>query len=143
MNTAISKEEQAAGDAAATLVSICHGAASRSGWWLDNETGEDVRQWPKKFLQLWIATKLMLTVSEVSESMEGLRKDRMDDKLPHRKMFDVELADALIRICDLAGGLAEVMGVDLPGSVAEKLAFNAVRPDHKMENRQAADGKKF
>ncbi len=35
--------------------------------------------------------------------MEGERKDLMDDKLPHRKMAEVELADALIRIFDYAG----------------------------------------
>ena len=37
----------------------------------------------------------MLIVSEIAEAMEGERKDLMDDKLPHRKMAEVELADAL------------------------------------------------
>jgi len=34
--------------------------------------------------------------------MEGVRKDIPDDKLPHRPMEEVELADALIRIFDYA-----------------------------------------
>jgi len=63
------------------------------GWWddyLDDKT---------KRLDL----AYMLVVSELSEAMEGCRKDLMDDKLPHRKMFDVELADAVIRLLDMAG----------------------------------------
>jgi hypothetical protein len=63
----------------------------------------------------------------------------MDDHLPHRPMVEVELADALIRIFDLAGGY----GYDLGGAVAEKLTYNAQRADHKMSNRQATGGKKY
>lgn len=116
---------------------ICHQLAAKSGWWKDLETGEDVRDWPKKFFDLMIANKLMLTVTEVSEAMEGHRKDLMDDKLPHRKMLEVELADAVIRILDLAGAL----NMDIAGAVAEKLSFNQVRADHKIENRVAEGGK--
>lgn len=116
---------------------LCHGLAQKSGWWIDTETGEDVRTWPKKFLNLWIASKLMLVVTEAAEAMEGHRKDLPDDKLPHRRMLEVELADALIRIFDLAGGL----GFDIAGAVVEKLAFNQQRADHKLENRTAAGGK--
>ena len=121
------------------LQSACHGAAKDAGWWTDAETGEDVRTWPPKFLRLWIGTKLALVHSEVSEGLEGHRKGLMDDKLPHRPMLEVELADAVIRICDLAGGL----GFDLGGAIAEKLAFNAQRPDHKPEAREAAGGKSY
>lgn len=121
------------------LTAVCHGLASDSGWWLDSETGEDVRAWPEKHFRHWVGTKLMLITSEVSEAMEGHRKSLPDDKLPHRQMFEVELADALIRICDLAGGL----GLDLGGAVAEKLQFNATRPDHKIEHRQGEQGKKY
>jgi NTP pyrophosphatase (non-canonical NTP hydrolase) len=71
--------------------------------------------------------------------MEGHRKGLPDDKLPHRSMIEVELADAVIRIADLAGAL----GLDLGGAIAEKMAFNAVRPDHKLENRLAEGGKAY
>ena len=67
------------------------------------------------------------------------RKGLMDDKLPHRSMLEVELADAVIRIADLAGAL----DLDLGGAVAEKMAFNAQRADHKPENRLAAGGKAY
>ncbi len=82
---------------------------------------------------------LMLIVSEVSEAMEGERKDLMDDKLPHRKMAEVELADALIRILDYAAGF----GYDLEGAFQEKMSYNATRKDHTHEARQAANGKKW
>jgi len=86
-----------------------------------------------------IGTMLMLIVSEVSEAMEGDRKGLMDDHLPHRKMIEVELADAIIRIGDLAGKL----GLDLGGAIDEKLAYNLNRPDHKKENRLKEGGKNY
>lgn len=82
---------------------------------------------------------LMLSVSELAEAMEGHRKDLMDDKLPHRKMFDVEIADCVIRLLDICGG----MGIDLGAAFEEKMAFNAVRADHQIESRKAEGGKKY
>lgn len=117
------------------FVEEAHLAASDSGWW--NFMGEDIRQAPQPVIDLWIASKLMLIVTEVSEAMEGHRKNLADDKLPHRKMLEVELADAMIRIGDLAGGLR----MDLGRAVVEKMAFNAQRADHKPENRALAGGK--
>jgi NTP pyrophosphatase (non-canonical NTP hydrolase) len=116
---------------------ICHGLAAHSGWWLDTETGEDVREWPQKFVKLWVMSKLALVHSEVSEGVEGYRKGKMDDHLPHRDMLEVELADAVIRILDLAGGF----GMDIAGAMIEKLAYNQQRADHKVENRVAEGGK--
>ena len=46
---------------------------------------------------------LQLVSTEIAEATEGERKNLMDDKLPHRKMGEVELADALIRILDIGG----------------------------------------
>jgi NTP pyrophosphatase (non-canonical NTP hydrolase) len=86
-----------------------------------------------------IGTCLMLIVSEISEAMEGDRKSLMDDHLPHRKMLEVELADAVIRIMDLAGR----EGLDLGGAMMEKLDYNSKRLDHKIENREKEGGKKY
>jgi NTP pyrophosphatase (non-canonical NTP hydrolase) len=119
--------------AADTLQNACHGAAFKSGWWQNNQ-GQDIRDNPLTF-----SNKLMLTVSELSEAMEADRKGLMDDKLPHRSGREVELADAVIRIFDLAGGY----GLDLAGAIAEKLEYNAQRADHKIENRKAAGGKAY
>lgn len=111
-----------------------------AGWWTDIRTGEsivgkdefgrDKRNVPEM---------LMLIVSEVSEAMEGYRKNLMDDKLLSRTMFEVELADTLIRIFDLAGA----HNLDLRGAVLEKLAYNQQREDHKIETRKGNRGKQF
>lgn len=125
--------------AARRLQDTCHDAANQAGWWRDTDTGEDVRAWPPKFFALWVGTKLALVHSEVSEALEGHRKGIMDDKLPHRPALEVELADAVIRIFDLSGGLK----LDVPGAIVEKIAFNAQRADHKIEARKGEDGKAF
>lgn len=124
----------AVADAANALQQQCFGAAQAAGWWKTLSDGQPVTANPYAF-----SNKLMLTVSELSEAMEGDRKSLMDDKLPHRTMREVELADAVIRIFDMAGGFE----LDLAGAIAEKLAFNAQRPDHKIENRQADGGKTY
>lgn len=120
--------------AANILQSQCHGAAMTAGWWVNPTTGIDTRDNPMCFSQ-----KLCLIHSEISEAMEGDRKGLMDDKLPRRPMREVELADALIRIFDLAGAY----NMDLGGAIAEKLTFNAIRPDHKLKNRMASGGKSY
>lgn len=120
--------------AAQLIVDACHGASTAAGWWNDLHTGEPIIQRPHV-----VGEKLCLVHSEISEAMEGHRKKLMDDKLPHRPMIEVELADAVIRIADLAGAL----NLDLGGAIAEKLAFNAQRPDHKPENRKAEGGKAY
>lgn len=86
-----------------------------------------------------VGEMLALVHSEISEALEGHRKNLMDDKLPHRKMFEVELADAIIRIFDIAGGL----GLDLGGAYVEKMKYNAIRKDHKIEDRMGENGKKY
>src|SRR5690606_23436809 len=97
----------------------CHQLAVKSGWWKDVETGEDLADWPKKYFDLLVSTKLMLSVTELAEAMEGHRKDLMDDHLPHRKMLEVEMADCIIRVLDLGGALK----MDIAGAVMEKLAY--------------------
>ena len=51
----------------------------------------------------------------------------------------VELADAIIRILDIAGGF----DLDVGGAIAEKLAYNRNREDHKIEHRKSKNGKKY
>ena len=48
-------------------------------------------------------TLLQLVSTEIAEATEAERKDLMDDHLPHRKGGEVELADAMIRLLDMAG----------------------------------------
>ena len=115
-----------------TLTNVCHDAAKN--WWLPAPDGTPLQDNPLVF-----SNKLCLIHSEISEAMEGDRKSKMDDHLPNREAREVELADALIRICDLAGAY----GMDLGGAVAEKMIYNANRVDHKLENRAAEGGKTY
>jgi len=110
------------------IVDTCHGAAFQAGWWNDLKTGEYLgAAAPGEPSKRNVGELLCLVHSEISEAMEGHRTSAMDKHLPHRASIEVELADALIRICDISAGLR----LDLPGAVAEKLAFNAQRADHK------------
>lgn len=122
-----------------TLVKNIHNQNVAAGWWTDLKTGESLTSQKGEPAKRNVPEMLCLIHSEISEAMEGHRKNLMDDKLPHRSMLEVELADALIRICDMAGGL----DLDLEGAVLEKLEYNQKRADHKIENRLKADGKKF
>ena len=111
------------------LSQIVHAANIK--WWQDIQTGQPIKRNKGELLAL--------IHSEISEALEGERKDLMDDKLPHRKMAEVELVDAIIRILDYAAGF----GYDLQGAFDEKMAFNAQREDHKHEARRIAGGKQF
>lgn len=119
--------------AAEVLTDVCHGTARAAGWWNAADPNTSMAN------PLHFSNKLCLIHSEISEAMEGDRKSLPDDKLPHRPMREVELADAVIRIFDLAGGY----GLDLAGAIVEKLAYNAQRADHKPENRAGAGGKAY
>ena len=107
----------------------CHKANIK--WWQNPATGEVIE---RNFGEM-----IALCHSELSEALEGHRKDLMDEKLPHRKMVEVELVDCLIRIFDIAGAY----GYDLEGAYQEKTDYNARRKDHTAEARLAAGGKKY
>lgn len=132
-------------EAGGILQQQCHGASHSAGWW--TAFGTDLRKLicdpqderERYFAGALVAQKLMLSVSELAEAMEGHRKGLPDDKLPHRDMLEVELADCVIRVFDLAGAL----NFDLGGAIAEKMRYNAQRPDHKAEARTQAGGKTY
>lgn len=119
----LSSDELAYIAATNTMVAQCHGAAVHAGWW-----GEAIAP---KYL---VPTKLALIHSEISEALEAFRTDATDAHLPPRPGIEVELADAVIRICDLAGHLR----LDLGGAIIEKRRYNMERAA-----RAATGGKKI
>lgn len=102
----------------------CHASSVIPGWW-DN---------PRNAGEL-----IALIHSEISEALEGIRKDAQDDHLPEFKSVEVEFADALIRIFDYAGAA----NLRLGEAFVAKLAYNAQRADHKRKNRAKVGGKSF
>lgn len=132
------------------LAQMIHSANVAAGWWSDEKlenclpTTGNSPFWKGRgglkhtlTLKYVIPTKLALVHSEVSEALEGFRKSLNDDHLPDRPMIEVELADAIIRILDIAGAL----DLDVGGALIEKFNYNQTRADHKPENRNAPGGK--
>lgn len=71
--------------------------------------------------------KIALIHSELSEALEAHRKDLPSDHLLGTHGVDEELADAVIRIFDLAGKLQ----IDLGNVLIQKMLFNLNRePKH-------------
>lgn len=93
------------------LINEIHGNALAHGWW---EDGGDRN----------IGEAVALMHSELSEALEAARSGfPADTKIPYDN-FTVELADCIIRIFDLAGG----MRLNLAEALLAKHEFNKSRP---------------
>lgn len=79
--------------------------AANKKWWTDIQTGLPIERNKGELIAL--------IHSEISEWAHGETHDINDDKLPHRKMGEVEAADALIRLLDYSCGMGHDLG-DFP-----------------------------
>lgn len=108
-----------------------HHSCVTAGWYSDIDTGKPIRRNEGEMIALMH--------SELSEALEGLRKNLPDDHLPERSMVEVELADTIIRILDYAA----YKNMDIGGAIKEKFSYNQSREDHKIQNRRKVGGKKM
>ena len=93
------------------LITDIHDNARAKGWW------DEIRN---------VGEAIALMHSELSEALEAARAGfPVDKKIPYDN-FTVELADCVIRIFDLAGG----MGLPLVDALLAKHEYNQTRP-HK------------
>ena len=82
--------------------------------------------WPEEVDDIFIAKQCMMIVSEVTELMEAVRKNKGEEEVA------LETADILIRVLDLYAGLVAVgyTTISLDYAVQEKTKINKERP-HK------------
>jgi NTP pyrophosphatase (non-canonical NTP hydrolase) len=89
-----------------------HENAVKHGWW---EGGAEARN---------IGELIALVHSELSEALEAMRQGNpADEHLPQFSSLEVELADVVIRVADLAAGL----GLRLGEAIEEKHRYNIKR----------------
>ena len=99
-------------------VQAAYNNAVRHGFWDPDKQGltEDIN------------TKLLLIISELTEAMDELRNGHPYHEVYYNgekpEGFGVELADAVIRIFDLAGGL----NLPLEKLLSDKMKYNLGRP---------------
>lgn len=134
------------------LVETAHTKAVTAGWWTQlPKLGDEISgNLPEQDLRYnypvgeraggskSVGDLISLIHTEVSEAYEGHRCNAQDEKLPEFLALEVELADAVIRIFDMAGGLS----LRLADALAFKMAYNEIRPDHTHAERMKDDGKK-
>ena len=81
--------------------------------------------WPKDVDDIFIAKQCMMIVSEVTEVMEAIRKNKGEAEITK------EFADILIRTLDLYAGAAKAgyTRLSLDQALREKIDFNKTRPE--------------
>lgn len=81
--------------------------------------------WPEEVDDIFVAKQMMMIVSEVTEAMEAVRKDKGEEEIA------AEFADIIIRTLDLYAGLVQhgYTRISIDHALAEKMKFNTLRPE--------------
>lgn len=113
------------------IQSDVHNIAQEKGWWEDRDNLEKAANAVSAKLGRYAritnnAAMIALMHSELSEGLEGERKDLESDHIPGFSMLEEELADVVIRAMDMAQG----RNLDLAAAIIAKAEFNSGR-EHK------------
>lgn len=115
-----------------TLTDEAYINSANHGFWSDADLKAIVSSVPEDQPRRTevILMKLALVHAEISEAVEECRRGDYENRIEHGKPegFYVELADAIIRICDLVGAMGGQL--DLEAALYAKLSYNRSRP-HK------------
>lgn len=89
-----------------------------------HETAVEKGFWPDETDDIFIAKQCMMIVSEVTELMEAVRKDKGEEEIA------METADIFIRTLDLYAGLVEAgyTTISLDYAMQQKSNINKERP---------------
>lgn len=92
-----------------------HKIAVEKGFWPEPDAVDDI----------FIAKQCMMIVSEVTEVMEAVRKNKGEEEITK------EFADIIIRTLDLYAGVVEAgyTRLSLDHALSEKVEFNKTRPE--------------
>ncbi len=116
-----------------TLAADIHASNIAAGWWkqtrLPDENIHPGAAPTMLTLPRNVGELLALIHSEISEADVGFDADLMDDKLPHRRMTEVELADVSICVLDMLGFYAPKWVQDDRDSGPLALPLYAYWPD--------------
>lgn len=95
-----------------------HKIAVEKGFWGTAEDHDAIDD-------IFIAKQCMMIVSEVTEVMEAVRKDKGEEEITK------EFADIIIRTLDLYAGMVEAgyTKLSLDQALREKIEFNKTRPE--------------
>jgi NTP pyrophosphatase (non-canonical NTP hydrolase) len=128
--------------------------AEDKGFWEEYDQAvillKDYPRIQKAVKRAFFSQKLMLVTSELGEALEALREDHLAiipkkftikylenetdwfEKFEKdiKNTFDDELADAIIRLLDLA----EKMGIDMDWHIKAKMIYNSQRPHKHGKN---------
>jgi len=94
----------------------------------------------KSFRNARVGLKLMLSVGELGETLEAVRKNLgPDSHCPEYTAEEVELADAVLRIMNYAADRK----LRLAEAIIAKNQYNRDRKDHTKQVRESEHGKRF